>query len=194
MRRLVSFVLLFSLAIGAQAQEIRGGYVGLAFGSFDFTQDDDDTGLRFSDTTSSYRVLGGYQFNSNYAVEASWGATGDIKESFYGFDPFLGDLSLEIKTDYEIATLRALAIAPFSSTSIFGGAGYYDAKSNLAIRYQDDFETVTFSDTGSDSGATIVGGVQFELRRIAIRGEYEWFDTGGGVDAYNIGVSVLFRF
>jgi OmpA-OmpF porin, OOP family len=194
MQRLVCSLLLFGLAFTAQAQEIRGGYVGLALGAFDFRQNDEAIGLGFSDTTSSYRILGGYQFNSNYAVEAGWGATGDIKESFRVNNPFFGNQSLDISVDYEIATVRGLAIAPFSSVTIFGGVGYYDAKSTLGVRYQDALETLTFSESDSDGGATIIGGVQFELRRIAIRGEYEWFDTDGGVDAYNVGVVVLLRF
>ena len=176
----------------AQAQEIRGGYVGLSYGSFDFTSDQ-EFGFVISDSAGAYRAFGGYQLNSNYAVEATWGKTDDIKEGFGLVDPVFGNVSLDLMVDYEIATVRFLGMAPLSSISIFGGGGFFDANFNRSVHYQDAFEVIDIADSDSDSGLMILGGIQFELRRIAIRGEYEWFDTDN-VEATTITVSALLRF
>jgi opacity protein-like surface antigen len=62
------------------------------------------------------------------------------------------------------------------------------------LRLQDAFDTFEASEQTSGDGVTVAGGMQWELDRVAIRAEYEWFDTDGNVDANNLGVSVLFRF
>lgn len=193
MRFFIGCVLFLGLAV-PQAQEIEGGYVGVSLGSFDYTDDGEIFGIPFADSATSYRVLGGYQFNDYYAVEATVGATSDVKESFRAVDPFFGNVSLDIKGQYEIATVRVLAFAPLTSMSVFGGIGYYDATLDLSLAYQDAFDSITLSEESSQDGATILGGVQFEMRRFAIRGEYEWFDTDGGVDVYNLSATVVFRF
>jgi opacity protein-like surface antigen len=194
MMRYLMFCLVISLAAFAvDAQEIRGGYVGVATGAFKYDDNGDGLGLPVSDTTSGYRVLGGFQFNSVYAIEAGFGVSGTVKESYRGFDPTLGTVTLDIEADYDIATLRFLAFAPFSNLNIFGGIGYYDASIEASFRYRSSVEDVDETAEGDDDGLTAVGGVQYELSRWAIRGEYEWFDTDN-VDAQSLNIMVLFRF
>ena len=87
--------------------------------------------------------------------------------------------------------MRALGIIPFSKVSLFGGAGYYDAEANVSV-------SVSGFGGGegeaSDSGVTLSGGIQLDLKRVSIRGEYEWFDSGDEIDASGIGIGVFFRF
>lgn len=192
MRRLVCLGLLIGAAAGAHAQDIEGGYVGLSYGSFDFTSDD-AFGLRLADNAGTSRVLGGFQFNDYYAIEATWAVADDIEETLRAQDPTLGNVSLRIAAEYEIATLRFVAMAPMDSFSIFGGGGFYDADATSSAHYEDDFGVLDLAEDRSESGAMVVGGIQYELRRIAIRGEYEWFDTDD-VDASLLTVSAIFRF
>lgn len=189
MRHFLGFIVFFGLVAGAQAQEVRGGYLGAAVGSFNFKDGD----FSISDTASSYRLLGGWQFNSNYAVEAGWGESGDVSETFYGFSPN-GEARVDFERSYEIWSIRALTMAPFSSISIFGGAGYYDATLTSSNRFQDPAEIIVETEESTDNGATVVGGFQFDMRRITLRGEYEWFDTDGSIDATSLNFVALFRF
>jgi len=191
MRRLPVLFLLCGLAAVAQAQD--GGYLGVSIGSFDYSESG-DSGLPISDSAGAYRLLGGYQFNENYAIEAGWGTTEDLKETFRFLDPFFGDVSLTIGYDYEISMVRFLAFAPLSSMSIFGGAGYYDATINFSARIEDNSGVATFAEELGDDGAMVVGGIQFERDRITLRGEYEWLDAEGDVDTTTLSFAVLFRF
>ena len=193
MRWFPGLTLLFGLAAAGQAQEITGGYVGLSLGSLSY-KEKDDFGFVISDSTASYRILGGYHFNSYYALEAGWGATGGVTETFRGFDSLGNPASLEFETEQEIATLRLLMFAPFDALGVFGGIGYYDATLETTVTFETPVEVQRMSTKDGDDGAMVVGGIVFELRRIAIRGEYEWFDTSGDVDTTNLGVTVLFRF
>lgn len=183
------------LSAGAHAQEISGFYLGVGAGIFNYQDDEDDNfGIRISDTAGLYRLIGGYQLNSNYAVEASWGSTDDITQQIFGRDADGNLASLNIGVEYELATLRLLAFAPVSGLSMFGGIGYYDATSTSRYRLDVPAGSQSATDNSSDSGFTVVGGIQYEFRRIALRAEYEWFDTSGGVDATSINVAALFRF
>ena len=88
-------------------------------------------------------------------------------------------------------TLRALGIIPLSKASLFGGVGYYDADVTASATLT-GFGQV--EDESSEDGAALVGGVQFEFERVSIRGEYEWFDSDGDVEAWDISVGLLFKF
>jgi opacity protein-like surface antigen len=184
-----------SWASAGLAQEVHGPYVGVSAGSFSYKQDEQGPlGIPFSDSSASYRLFGGYQLNSAYGIEAGWQKAGDFKESFGGFDPVVGEQTLDVSTSYEIKTLRLVLLAPFSSVSMYGAVGYYDADIDASLRYEDTTQVVDDVEKSSDSGATVAGGVQFDLRKFSIRGEYEWFKTKSGIDSNNISVGVLVVF
>lgn len=186
---------LAGLAGTAEAQYLTGGpYLGVSVGSFSYREDGENLGIRVSDSTSAYRVLGGYQFRGVYALEASWGRSGTFDEELHGFSPSIGNVSLEVAGEYEVATLRFVALAPFSNINMFGGIGYFDAKADLSQRLVTPTEVQTWSGEDSDDGLTAIGGIQFDMRRLSIRGEYEWFDTDDGVDTQSLNVAVIFRF
>jgi hypothetical protein len=181
---------LLLLASIATAQPTSGPYVGVGVGSFDY-QEKDDIGVLISDTTISSRLIGGYQIHENLAIEAAIGKTGDIKES-YPFGPFGSGNSVDLRVDYEFYTVRALWLVPMGRLDLFGGIGYFDAKSKWDVRATG----IGILDEGEDddSGATLFGGVNFYLNRITIRGEYEWFNTDSDLEVWNLGVGVLFHF
>lgn len=194
MRHAATLLAFLGVAATADAQEIRGIYAGLSVGYFGYEEGGENLGVRISENTSAYRALVGYQFNSVYGIELAAGRTGTFTERFSGVSPTVGEVSLEISGEYEVSTLRFVAFAPFSSLGMFGGAGYYDATLDASARFTSTGEVTTSFAEDTDDGLTVFGGVQFEFDRIAVRGEYEWFDTDDGVDAQSINVTGLFRF
>lgn len=166
----------------AHAQETSGLYAGFALGLLDY-EEEITASIAFEDSTPAYRILGGFAFSDNFALEVGWGASSDLEDSFG---------AATITADYEVVTLRALGMMPFDNVSLLAGVGYYDAeitaRGSIAGLGQ-----LTAED--SDSGATLVGGVQFNLESgVSIRGEFEWFDTASEVDAWVGSLGVLFRF
>jgi opacity protein-like surface antigen len=194
MRSLLGLALCFMLAGAAQAQEIRGVYLGVGLGLLNYDETVENTNLRISDSGGIYRFVGGYQLNSNYAIELGWATTDNIGEQFYGGDAQGNLLTLNIGVEHDIATLRVLALAPFGGISMFGGLGYYDSSTKTTFRLNTPSGSESESFSASDSGITVMGGIQFDWSRIALRGEYEWFDTDGNTDASSINLTVLFRF
>jgi hypothetical protein len=189
-RRVAIVSLSLLLGTAAFAQPDSGPYIGVAAGSFSYEESDDDFGTLIDVTTSSYRLIGGYQIHESLAVGGGIGKTGDIKESF-PLAPF-GSGSLDVRAEYEVLTVRALWLVPVSSVDLFGGVGYFDATVNV------DVSATGFGSLGEseedDSGATLFGGLHFYLDNVTLRGEYEWFDSDGDVDTWNLAVGVLFHF
>ncbi len=191
MRHALALILCLGLQT-ANAQSMSGGYVGFALGAMDYEEVDEDLGETLHDTSTAYRFLGGYRFSDNFAVEGGWARTSGLEESIVESIPFFGLLTLDVDAELEVLTVRALGIIPFSKVSLFGGAGYFDAEANVSVSVSG------FGNAGegeaSDSGITLSGGIQFDLKRVSIRGEYEWFDTRDEIDASGVGIGVLFRF
>src|SRR5690606_1687193 len=164
---------LASLAAHSQELHSSGPYLGFGLGYLDYEENVE--GMSLSDSTTAYRIFGGYRFNENFSLEGGWGATSDLKETVS-----FGGLPVDITADYEIKTVRLLGTVPFDSVSLFGGIGYYDADLDVSASIAG---LGGVSAEGSDSGATLVGGVEFALKRVSLRAEYEWFDTDSNVDA-----------
>ncbi len=184
-----------------RAQEYSGPYVGVSVGDFNFEQKDIGVipglpgGVPLSDSGGAYRLFGGYQLNRYYSIEAGYAKTNDFTES-YGPVPFGGDIvSEDVQARYGISTLRIVAMAPFSSVNMFGSLGYYNAKLKIDGQYfQNGAVALTGTYKHNDGGLTVAGGVQFDLARFSIRGEYEWFDTKNATRASSFNVGVLFVF
>ena len=188
MRCFLSLALLVAGANTAGAQEILPAYMGFSFGAVDYEEVHPSTGLVLSDVGSTYRLIGGYRFSENFAFEAAWGETSGIKDTFDV--PGLGSASFKVD-EYDVVTVRALGMLPLEKVSVLGGVGLYNSERRLSA----DFDGLDqFVDTKrTDSGATLVGGVQVDLKSVTIRGEYEWFDADRDVEAWDITFSVLFR-
>jgi outer membrane protein with beta-barrel domain len=177
----------FALAFvqAAVGQERGGPYMGFSVGSFSYEESVEDLDVSIDDTTTMYRILGGYRFSDNFALEGGWSKTGDIEESA----AFLG-IPFNVGAEFEVLTVRALAMVPFERTSLLGGVGYYDSDIEVSV-------VVPGIGSGSEStgedGVTLVGGFEFNLERVDIRTELEWFDIDEG-DAWDVSVGVLFSF
>src|SRR5690606_577642 len=100
---------------------------------------------------------------------------------------------LDIGVESEITTLRVLAFAPFSGLSMFGSVGVFDADFTTTFSLVDATSSLRERIGRSESGVTAAGGIQYEWRRVALRGEYEWFDTDD-IDATALNVVAVFRF
>ena len=190
MKYLICLGLSFALVQTASAQDRSGPYMGASIGSFSFEENDEELGLSLDDTTTAYRLLGGYRFSDNFAVEGGWGRTGDIEDSFTEVIPPFGTFTFDIGAEFEVLTVRALGFIPFEKTSLLGGVGYYDADVEFTVGVAG---VGSGSDETGESGATLVGGFEFNLERVDVRTELEWFDFDEG-DAWDVSVGVLFRF
>jgi OOP family OmpA-OmpF porin len=193
MKHLVYLGIALAAAQAATAQEdSRGGYMGFAFGTFIYEETDAELGFEIvDDSTTAYRILGGYRFNDHFAVEGGWGATDDLKESLTASLPLIGDITLDTKADYQAFSVRALGIIPLRKVSLIGGIGYYDAELNATLSVAGFGAEDYVVDT---DGATLMTGLEVDLSRMHLRAEIEWFDSEPGVEAWDASLGLVFRF
>src|SRR5690606_22347968 len=152
---------------------------------FDF----EDEEIGFADTAASYRLIAGYNVHETLAVELGFGKSGGFREALA-----VPGWELALDVDYDVTTIRVLLMAPFNGIDMFGGIGFYDGevKFKQTLRGQGINDVQTLEK--SVSGGTIIGGVQFHLDRLIIRGEYEWFDDDKDVATQALNFGVIFPF
>jgi opacity protein-like surface antigen len=194
MRILAVFLAGLLLSSAAQAQLGSGPYIGIGYGVLEMEDDGSETGIGFSDTAASYRLFGGYHIHETLALEVGFGKSGDFHEELVAFAPGVGTIELDLTAEYDVSTLRVLAVAPFDGIDMFGGIGFFDADVRFTARFSSAFGVETQRIENSASGGTIVGGVQFHLDRFIIRGEYEWFDDDIGIGASALNIALILPF
>jgi opacity protein-like surface antigen len=190
MKYLICLGLSLAFVEAAAAQDRSGPYMGVSVGSFSYEEDVDELGLGIDDSTNTYRLIGGYRFSESFALEGGWGRTGDIEESFTEDFPPFGPLTFDVGAEFEVLTVRGLGFIPFERVSLLGGIGYYDADIEVTAGVPG---FGSGSEEASEDGATLIGGLEFNLDRVDVRTELEWFDVDDG-EAWDLSVGVLFGF
>lgn len=169
------------LTASLNAEPVKGAYVGLGFGTSQFSDGGygDDVKVAypaqsFSDNynDSGYKLYGGYQFNKVIAVEASY-----TKYGTYSFDAYNGNsmvlnpvsLSIAANIGYNFGEkneFRPFAIIGLSALNLdeTGSADVYSTESGAAVRFGLGFEYAPAS----------LSGVGF---RIAYEGDYFAVDS-----------------
>lgn len=119
--------------------------------------------------------------------------TDTVEESASGSIPGVGPVSATVGADFDLITLRGLWHAPLSWGSFFVGAGYFDGEVNAFVDLTEGTSSLHVEDTASEDGPTAILGLQWDLTRLSLRVEYEWWDIEDA-DAEQIGAGVHFRF
>jgi hypothetical protein len=195
MKKLVMLACLAASPV-AHAQSDRGMYFGAGLGWFDYEESDEPGSPGVSDSTYAYHLFGGYKFTENFALEFGIGGSGDIEQDIVQNIPGLGPITLELDGNYDIYRLDAIGLLPLDRFSLFAGVGYFSANLSGDVNAV-GFGTVGSLD-GSENGASVKLGVQrdfgLDLKSLSIRGHYDWYDFGDGIDASGFTIALLFRF
>jgi opacity protein-like surface antigen len=193
MQRASVLILLLAAAAGvpqAHAQLVYSGpYIGLGVGVASLEDDGQQTTIGFSDTSSAYRLLAGYHIHEGLAIELGLAKSDGLGETLFG-----GNVTLNIEAELDVATLRVLAFAPLGGMDMFGGIGYDDADLTQSLHFTTPLGEFTDKFESNPAGLTFIGGVQFNLSKLLIRAEYEWFDDDKGVTPQSLNLGVVFRF
>jgi OmpA-OmpF porin, OOP family len=187
------------LSAPAMAQD-RGFYLGAALGQSD--ADIDCTGTTSCDNKdNSWKILGGYQFNRNFALEfgyADLGAPSASTPPF--FFPGLGTVPAgNLKIETTVFELVAVGTLPLTNQfSIYGKLGLYRADTETSASFANG---VSASESDSNNDLTFGVGARFDFtRNLGIRLEWQQYGgvteplTGEEFDIDVISAGVIFRF
>ena len=139
----------------------QGFYFG---GGIGVTQlEDEEEGIgSFDDSPLGWRILAGYEFTENFAVEGAYVNSGEAEDTIQGVD---------IEAELKGFTVSGIGLLPVSdSVKLFGKLGYYNGETEASA-----FGVTVDED---ESGLTLGAGLRFDLgNNFAIRGEFDWFDA-----------------
>jgi OOP family OmpA-OmpF porin len=172
-----------AMSAGPAMAQDQGWYAGLHFGEAkgkDACEGISGPGVTCDDKDTAFRVLGGYQFNKNLAVELGYTDLGEVSASGPG-----GSASVEA-TAWEVVAIGAWPFTP--QFSVYGKLGFY--------RGETDGTAPGFSESESNTDLTYGIGVRWDFtRNLGLRAEYQIYDSVGGgnigesdVDVISIGL------
>ena len=174
MRYLLAIVLALALSQAAFAKE-TGFYLGASIGGATVKQSGTDLDLddfEIDDDDFAWKIFAGYQFNAIFAIEG-------------GYRDFGKPESNLTKTDLNGLDVFALAGLPLGPIRLFGKLGgvYWEGETTISgIKVSDD--------DGFELGAGV--GLDFELWKLAVRGEVEYFDVFDDTLMYTVGATFTF--
>lgn len=173
------------LVAGPVLAQDQGWYAGLTLGQSkqkDACDGVSGAGISCDDKDTAWRILGGYQFNKNLAVELGYTDVGEVSAS--------GTFSASVEA--KIWELVAVGSWPFTPNfSAYGKLGMY--------RGDTDFSTnnpAFANESESNTDLTYGIGVRWDFtKNLGARAEYQIYkDIGGGnigegdVDVISVGV------
>ncbi|HJT62549.1 MAG TPA: outer membrane beta-barrel protein [Burkholderiales bacterium] len=144
-------------------------------------------GVSCDDKDTAWRILGGYQFNRNFALEFGYNDLGEVSASAPG-----ANVTIET-TAWELVGVGMLPLA--DRFSAYGKIGLYRAETDATVNVP-GFSSSSESNTDLTFGI----GARYDFTRsVGVRAEWQRYqDVGGGdigeddVDVISIGV--IFRF
>ncbi|HEY5897364.1 MAG TPA: outer membrane beta-barrel protein [Burkholderiales bacterium] len=168
-----------ALPAGAQGLNMSAFYVGATLGQSEFKDSCDGIGAGVScdEKDTAWRLLGGYQFNRNFAAELGYHNFGETKAS-------AGGISASIKSKaWELVGIGSLPVA--NQFSLYGKLGGYRADTEL---------TSNFGASGKDTntGWTYGFGAQWDpMAQLGVRVEWQQYRDVGGDNSGKGEINVL---
>jgi OOP family OmpA-OmpF porin len=200
---LVAGIVLASTAPLAMAAEDVGPYIGANFGftSVDAAVEVQKTvndivalgytsaSMTLDEKSSGGKILGGYQFNENFALEGYWASLGT-----YNFTLATTGPTLSASGDFKVTAIGidVLGIYPFDpSASGFIRIGYYQADVKTSIGFSGGPST---SDTNTSSDAKFGLGGEWKMTpAVHLRAEWEYYnDSDTPISVLSVGITSHF--
>jgi hypothetical protein len=206
MKRLIATAVLTTLvAAPAFAQSYpgvpdEGVYLGAALGQsklkFDmggFYRDLGYPNVSSDDTDTAFKMFVGYQFNPNFAVEASYVDFGDFTASSSA-PGYSGEAKLSMD-GFTAALVGKLPIQ--DGFSVFGKLGLiaWDADLNESEQFMGQSGSASYGEDGTDPYYGI--GAEYVVNQVMMRLEFERYDiseSGEDLDVDLISASIGYRF
>lgn len=205
-RSLIAAALLLGITATAAPALAAGPYVGASVGRSDADVSAADLGFSpgsTDKTDTGWHVFAGYQFNANFALEASYVELGEVTTSGT-FDGVPGITQVDDSTGFDVAAVGLLPLG--ANVSLFGKAGIYWL--NTEARITGGGVSAAANDNNVDWKVGL--GLKYDItRNFSVRAEWERYvdvaknvtldsttglETGKGydVDLWTIGVAYHF--
>jgi OOP family OmpA-OmpF porin len=169
-------------AVAAHAADDKTGfYIGAGVGNAN-VQDSVGNGeaghVNFDGDDTSFKVFGGYMFLPWLGVEIAYMDLGNPEDNF-------PQANAKIEASADGWTGELIGQVPIGPVDLFAKVGVVDWSADLTLK--DTLEGGTIAKANDDGDDLSAGaGAAFNIGSFAIRGEYQYFDIGDGVDVWTL--------
>lgn len=186
--------LVAGLAGPAAAQDV-GFYVGAALGQAEH-KDACAGATTCDDKDTAWKIIAGYQFNRNLAVELGYADLGESTAS-----GVVSGVNVSVRaelTAWEVVAVGSLPL--MDRLAIYGKLGLFRGEVDLSATGTLGGFTASGSGSDSNTDLTFGFGVRYDFtRNLAVRAEWQRYpdvggDNTGESDVDLLSVGVLFRF
>lgn len=184
MRFIFAFVAGTLLAASpAMAADDTGFYIGAGFGETSVEVNDiEDFGLKFDDSGTTWKILGGYQFMKYFGAELEYIDVGDAEDSFREEEgPYFVEADVTIGVSGFNAS--AVGILPLGEKfNVFAKLGFFMWDADYELDFDSnvpDFDEDLFNDKGTDDGTDFSWGIGAGYNfteNFGVRLEYQSFE------------------
>ncbi|MCF7979412.1 MAG: outer membrane beta-barrel protein [Chromatiaceae bacterium] len=154
--------------------DVTGPLIDVGFPVTGSSEDDDDTG---------WKVLGGYQVNRYFGIEASWVVLGDysINANLGGANPGQVKSELDLGGAFNLGVTAGYPFTDRLSAFAKLGAVFWDADAKSTANLASGSAAAKDDANGSDLSFGL--GVAYYLTdHIAVRGDWDRYQIGGDAD------------
>lgn len=187
------------VASPAMAADDSGFYIGAGFGETAVEVNDiADLGLKFDDSGTTWKILGGYQFMKYFGAELEYIDAGDAEDRWR---ESAGGYSAEVDASIGFSGFNASAVGilPLGEKfNVFGKLGFimWDADFEVSGSVVGPDIDEDFRDRGTDDGTDLSWGIGAGFNfteNLGVRLEYQSFEISD-TDAALLSGSVLWMF
>jgi OOP family OmpA-OmpF porin len=182
----------------AFAADDSGFYIGAGFGEMAIEVNDiADLGVKFDDSGTTWKILGGYRFMKYFGAEVEYIDGGDAEDSFREEEgPYFAEADVTISLSGWNAS--AVGILPLGEKfSVFGKLGFIMWDADFEAKLDTNVPDVAdFSERGTDDGTDLSWGLGAEFDftdNFGVIVEYQSFEISD-TDAALLSASLLWMF
>jgi len=195
MRR-VSVLLLALASVPTFGQEIRGPYVGFGIDQIDYSST--TYRIEMDDKAMSQKFIAGFRFKETLAFEVHYAQSDEFVANESGFvPPFtspIGPIGFDTTARF-VGTFDSFEIRALAHQGHWVlGVGYFSADAEFDFSGTSGFGPFAGRSENSDSGFSIIIGLQWDIGNWGIRTEYSYYDLEADADGSSLGVGMQYRF
>ena len=191
---LVVLGLLAAAAAGPAAAQDPGIYLGGSVGYSQFKDSCKDLIAPCDGNDTAWRVFGGYQFNSWWAVELGYGDLGAATIEGIALTGTFGNERIAVEEAWDLTAVFLIPVT--TRLSALGRVGMYRARTTIDTNVSG---IPPAHEAGTNSGFSYGAGAEYRLGSLGLRAEWQRYENVGvastgedDIDVFSLGL--LWRF
>ncbi len=196
MRRIPALLLALASFASFGQEELRGPYVGFGIDQIDYAST--IYRIEMDERAMSQKLIAGFRFKDTLAFEAHYAESDEFVANESGFvipwtSP-IGPIGFDTTARF-VGTFDSFEVRALTHQGVWVlGVGYFSADAEFDLSGTSGFGPFAGRSEASDSGFSVIIGLQWDIGDWGIRAEYSYYDLEANADGASVGVGMQYRF